>query len=139
MPLIMFVSSSFNTYVNLPKKRYKSDGFTIFYNGIPIFNPIMNCLLIILSWSPQQNVTCLLWYHVAQNLINIFPNRKWNHNLFSHFHFTTIIQPLQSLYGLACLTVHKFSLLTRMALQTLTQLPLSIIKPHTLLYTKQCV
>jgi hypothetical protein len=39
----------------------------------------------------------LHWYHVAQNFINVFPNRKWNHNLFSHFHFTTIIQPLQSI------------------------------------------
>ena len=39
-----------------------------------------------------------------------------------------------NLYGLACLAVHKFSLLTRVALQTLTQLPLSIIKPHLSLY-----
>jgi len=79
-------------------KRYKSDGFTIFYNDISIFNSIMNCLPIILSWSPQQDVTCLQWYHVAHNFINIFSNWKWNHNLFSHFHFTAIIQPLQSIW-----------------------------------------
>jgi hypothetical protein len=58
----------------------------------------MKCLPIILSWSPQQDVTCLHLYHVAQNFINIFSNRKWNYNLFSHFHFTTIIQPLQSIW-----------------------------------------
>jgi hypothetical protein len=37
-----------------------------------------------------------------------------------------------NLYDLACLRVHKFRLLTRVVLQTLTQLPLSIIKLHTL-------
>ena len=37
---------------------------------------------------------------------------------------------------LACLTEHKFSLLTMVVLQTLTQLPLSIIKPHTFFFGK---
>jgi hypothetical protein len=33
MPLIMFVSSSFNTYVNLPKKKEEED--TKIIKGIP--------------------------------------------------------------------------------------------------------
>jgi hypothetical protein len=39
-------------------KRCKSDGFTIFYNDIPILNIIMNCLPIILLWPSKQDVTC---------------------------------------------------------------------------------
>jgi len=39
-----------------------------------------------------------------------------------------------NLYGLTCLSIHKFSLLTKGVLQVLTQLLLSIIKLHPVLY-----
>jgi len=40
-----------------------------------------------------------------------------------------------NLYSLVCLTIHKFSLLTRVMLTILVQLSLSIIKLHTLFWT----
>jgi hypothetical protein len=48
--------------------------------------------------SNNKDMSCLHWYHIAQNFINIFPNQKWNHYMFSHFHFTIIIQSLQSIW-----------------------------------------
>jgi len=52
-------------------------------------------LPIKLSRYTQQDVTCMHWNHITQNLINILINRKQNQDLFSHFHLTTIIEQLQ--------------------------------------------
>jgi len=38
-------------------KRYKSDGFTIFYNNIHISNLVIYCLFIELPWSLKKHVT----------------------------------------------------------------------------------
>ena len=89
----------------------------------------MNCLPIILPWSHQQHVTCLHWYHIAQNFINILPNKKWNNNLFSHFHFTIIIQSLQP-------NSTQIQFTNKGGTTNInTQLSLCIIKLHTLLCT----
>jgi predicted P-loop ATPase len=41
--------------------------------------------------------TGMHWDYITHNLIRILPNSKHNQYLLSNFHFTTFIQPLQSI------------------------------------------
>jgi len=86
--------------------------------------------------SPQQDVTCMHWNYITQNLIYILPNKKCNQNLLSHFQLTTIIQQLEPIRFIM-LNIHKFNLLTRVVLAILEQLSLFIIKLHTFFCTWQ--
>ena len=99
----------------------------IIIKRIPIFKSIMLDLSIKLSRYPQQDVTCMHWKHITQNLINILINWKRNQDLFNHFHLTTIIQQLQPI---------KSIMLNHIQVQFTNKDNTSYISPTSIIYNQ---
>jgi hypothetical protein len=107
-------------------KRYKSDDLFL--------TPSWNAFLSYCHGLPNKMwlaCICTTWHRTSSTY---FPIENGITTC-----LVTFTSPLSfshcNLYGLTCLTVHKFSLLTRVVLQTLTQFSLSIIILYTLLCT----
>jgi len=82
MPLIMFVFSSFNTYINLPKK--KGSPFPIVlvprYKLSLCHTPIKPDLLGFLgigvfAYGLCDHVVCIIWYQSLAPLIRLYPSK----------------------------------------------------------------